>query len=128
MPTLSSVNVSLRRVAAGLAATLLLAAPASVAAQTFFEFPIPTASSRPTGITAGPDGNLWFTEFNGNKIGRITPAGVITEFPIPSAGGTPFGITAGPDGNLWFTEYFGNKIGQVITAPFPVELLSFSAE
>ncbi len=24
-------------------------------------------------IVAGPDGNLWFTEGGGNKIGRITP-------------------------------------------------------
>ena len=26
------------------------------------EFPVPTANSEPYGITAGPDGNLWFTE------------------------------------------------------------------
>ena len=32
------------------------------------EFPTPTASSRPQGITTGPDGNLWFTEGNANKI------------------------------------------------------------
>src|SRR6266581_2989335 len=48
------------------------------------EFPIPTASSIPIGIAAGPDGNLWFTEGGGNKIGRITTAGAITEFPIPT--------------------------------------------
>jgi len=36
------------------------------------EFPIPTASSYPNnGIVAGPDGNLWFTEYYGDKIGRI---------------------------------------------------------
>src|SRR5438093_314399 len=35
------------------------------------EFAIPTAGSEPAGITAGPDRNLWFTEFNANKIGRI---------------------------------------------------------
>jgi eukaryotic-like serine/threonine-protein kinase len=39
---------------------------------TITEFPVPTASSSPSGITAGPDGNLWFTEYDGNKIGRIT--------------------------------------------------------
>ncbi len=32
-------------------------------------------------ITAGPDGNLWFTEPNLERIGRITPAGVVSEFP-----------------------------------------------
>ena len=31
-------------------------------------------------ITAGPDGNLWFTEYLGERIGRITPLGVVTEF------------------------------------------------
>src|SRR5262245_18799499 len=78
------------------------------------EFPIPiidVLSSRPEGITRGPDGNLWFTEADANRIGRITPAGVVTEF---SAGITPnsqpSGITAGPDGNLWFTE--AGKIGR----------------
>jgi len=65
------------------------------------------------GITAGPDGNLWFTEFNTSKIGRMTPGGVIAEFPIPS-GGHPFGITRGSDGNLWFTE--GNHIGRITTS------------
>jgi len=35
----------------------------------------------PYGIAAGPDGNVWFTEQGGNRIGRITPAGVISEYP-----------------------------------------------
>ena len=47
------------------------------------EFPAGTASS---GIAAGVDGNLWFTEFNGNQIARITPAGKITEYPVPTGG------------------------------------------
>jgi len=36
----------------------------------------------PIGITAGPDGNLWFTEMVAGKVGRITTAGVVTEFPV----------------------------------------------
>src|SRR6266481_945342 len=36
------------------------------------EFPVTTASSMPTGITVGPDNALWFTEYSGNNIGRIT--------------------------------------------------------
>jgi virginiamycin B lyase len=81
----------------------------------FNEFPIPTADSGPNEITAGPDGNLWFTEGAG-RIGRITPAGVITELTIPTADGDPFGITPGPDGNLWFTETMGNRIGRITPA------------
>ena len=53
------------------------------------------------GITAGPDGNLWFTERSGNRIGRITTAGVVTEFSTGiSVGVFPFDTTVGPDGNL----------------------------
>jgi hypothetical protein len=77
------------------------------------EFSIPTTGSNPRGITAGPDGNLWFTEEFGNKIGRITPDGVITEFPIPTPGSRPVGIATGPDGNIWFTEATANKIGRL---------------
>jgi len=76
-------------------------------------FPLPTQSSSPGGITAGPDGNLWFTEELGNQVGRITLAGKITEFPVPTANSQPFGITARPDGNLWFTEFDGNAIGRI---------------
>src|ERR1700731_2568477 len=80
------------------------------------EFPIPTAGSLLDfcSITAGPDGALWFTEGNANKIGRITTAGVFTEFPVPTANSFPAGITAGPDGNLWFVEAIGN-IGRITT-------------
>ena len=74
-----------------------------------------TAFSQPFGITAGPDGNLWFTEYSGNRIGRITPSGTVTEFSsgITASSGLS-GITAGPDGNLWFTENNGNRIGRLI--------------
>jgi streptogramin lyase len=74
------------------------------------KFPVPTDQSLPFGITAGPDGNLWFTEYRAGKIARISPAGNIAEFPTS---GGPVGITAGPDGNLWFTEFDANKIGQM---------------
>ena len=79
-----------------------------------------TAGSGPIGIAAGPDGNLWFTEAGGDRIGRITPAGAITEFTAGiTAGSGPFGITAGPDGNLWFTEIDGNRIGRITTGQPP---------
>src|SRR5262245_66477187 len=69
------------------------------------EFPVPAAVSNPFGITRGPDGNLWFTESLAGRIGRITPAGVVTEFSAGiTPGSQPAEITAGPDGNPWFTE------------------------
>ncbi|MCA1697069.1 MAG: hypothetical protein LC749_21425, partial [Actinobacteria bacterium] len=56
----------------------------------------------PEGITAGPDGNVWFIDLCRNRIGRITPAGVVTGFKVPNAWSLA-DITAGPDGNLWIT-------------------------
>ncbi len=79
----------------------------------FTEFPIPTPHSDLGAIAAGPDGNLWFTEGSGDKIGRVTTSGALIEFPIPTLGSSPEGIAAGADGNLWFTEAESNKIGMV---------------
>ena len=86
--------------------------PHSTPPSAFSEFPVRTARSQPDRITAGPDGNVWFSEEVGNKIARITPNGKISEFQIPTAGRGSHGITAGPDGNIWFTETAG-KIGRI---------------
>jgi virginiamycin B lyase len=59
--------------------------------------------SNPDGMTVGPDGAIWFTEFGGNKIGRITTSGVITEYGPLVSGSHPSDIALGPDGRLWFT-------------------------
>jgi virginiamycin B lyase len=92
----------------------LSTAPVWAAAGTVTEFPIPTKGT-PFDITAGPDGNLWFADPGGNKIGRITTGGAITEFPTPTASSFPVGITTGPDGSLWFTEEDVSKIGRIST-------------
>jgi len=66
-------------------------------------------------ITAGPDGNLWFTE--GSGLGRLTPQGQITDFPqegvVTAGGGVPTSqsVSAGPDGTLWFDQAGG--LGEV---------------
>src|SRR5437667_7918378 len=87
--------------------------PADISSNAVTEKPILTASSSPTGIAAGPDGdgNLWFTERAGNKIGRLNPTtGVITEINLSTASNEPTAIAAGPDHNLWFTDLDDNKI------------------
>ena len=83
---------------------------------TFYQFSIPVAANRPQWIAAGSDGNMWFTEYPGNKIASITPAGVVTECPaIPTALSDPRGIIGASDGNLWFTEFAGSKVTRVTT-------------
>ena len=45
------------------------------------EYPIPSPTAFPRAITAGPDGAIWFTENDVNKIGRISTSGLpITSF------------------------------------------------
>ncbi|HWT07318.1 MAG TPA: hypothetical protein VN224_16245 [Xanthomonadales bacterium] len=84
---------------------------------TFYQFSIPVAANKPQWIAAGSDGNMWFTEFPGNTVAKITPAGVVTECPaIPTAASNPQGIIGASDGNLWFTEFAGSKITRVTTA------------
>ena len=76
-------------------------------------FPVPTGSPGIAELVAGPDGNIWFTEWSGNKIGRMTPTGETVEFPLPAAGSEPWGIVAGPDGRMWFAESVSNRIGSI---------------
>ena len=87
-------------------------APAG-AVPTMTEFPLLSGGRSPAGITAGPDGNVWFAENAGSGgIGRVTPAGTITEFTAGISGPAE-GIALGPDGNLWFTEPSQEKIGRI---------------
>ena len=73
----------------------------------------------PYGITTGPDGNVWFTEYNTpSAIGKITPSGMITSYPISNPPGYgPVEITPGPGGDLWFTVTgSGGYVGRITTA------------
>src|SRR5436309_14209070 len=85
--------------------------------------PACTLDGGPTSIIAGRDGNLWFTERFGNKIGRITPTGgiIAVSVPAPTTGPTSGStgrrrvITVGPDGHIWFAEVYG-VIGRITSA------------
>ena len=74
----------------------------------------PTAGN-PAGITAGPDGRIWFVEYSGDKVGVMATTATlttdITEYTTPTA--TPFRIVSGPDGALWFTENAGGASGRI---------------
>ena len=62
-------------------------------------------------ITAGPEGDLWFTtNLRQNAIGRIAPGGKVMKFKPLAKGVEPGGIVTGPDGNVWFT-YDRNGFG-----------------
>jgi len=102
----------------------------SAAAQDFSEFPVPNllafggsdVGAPIHGIGAGPDGNLWFTEYGASALARITTGGSVTEYSgFPNAGC----MAPGSDGALWYTETdFAGRItggtpvyGAATTAP-----------
>jgi virginiamycin B lyase len=68
------------------------------------EYSLPHANSDDFDITPGPDGRMWFTEYD--YIGAIGAGGRITEYPLPNADSTTasVGVISGPDGNVWFTQ------------------------
>jgi streptogramin lyase len=83
---------------------------------TIHEFLLPTSGTDVTGISKGPDGNVWFTEPQTNIVGHLTTNGSSpVEIVVPTANATPLEITSGPDGALWFTEQTGLAIGRVAT-------------
>ncbi len=59
-------------------------------------------STHPTGIVAGPDGNLWFTEQEGFLV-RLSTAGRQTPYLLPGRS-FPSQIVIGADKALWVTN------------------------
>jgi streptogramin lyase len=85
----------------------------SIVAAQVSEFALP-AGSAPFGITAGPDGNVWFTDTSTGKAGKITSTGTVTEYATEKD--EPEGITTGPDGNLWFVEHSIRHVNHMTTS------------
>ncbi|MDO9410425.1 hypothetical protein [Patulibacter sp.] len=75
----------------------------------------PTPGAAPSGMTATPDGSVWFTDPADGRIGRLGPTNAFEGFAaaVPSPTGrpptalTPGRIALGPDGALWFTATQG---------------------
>lgn len=80
-------------------------------------FTLPNAGSGPTTVAIAPDGVIWFTESQGNRIGRVNADGTgYRGFDLPNAASAPRIIALGADGNMWFSEHNGNRIGRITPA------------
>jgi virginiamycin B lyase len=66
-------------------------------------------------MVLGPDGNVWFTDYGNDNVGKITTAGTITTYSTTPLGAQPSGIAKGPDNNLWVADAYGSII-KVTTA------------
>ena len=104
---------------------------------TFHKFTSPKFLSDVEFILPGPDGALWFTQnqiqkvgnaesLTNSTLGRITTEGAIETFASPTPTGGALGLVVGSDGAFYFTEpaLTANKIGRMTTdgdfSEFPI--------
>jgi virginiamycin B lyase len=74
-------------------------------------FPIPTSSSGPNAIVAGPNGTMWFTEFTAGKIGEFFISNqTFREFAVPVANSNPDSLAIDQFGTVWFSDYSLGRI------------------
>ena len=107
-----ALEVLARRIMlAVLAVISILFAGSLIAVQLTQSFTIPTAHSATKRMVTEKD-NIWFVEYNTNKIGLFNRTDrIFSEFDIPTKRSHPSDITLGPDGSLWYTQQDANQIG-----------------
>ncbi len=118
LPTSTSMDTG--RIALG----KVMPTPTPPPLATFTEYPVPTLNSTPNEIIKGPDGNVWFTEFTGNRLGSINALGIITESAtLANPNSSPNGLNIGPDNAVWFTEdnvCVRDAVGRIATISDPI--------
>ncbi|MBS7646053.1 hypothetical protein KEJ44_08495, partial [Candidatus Bathyarchaeota archaeon] len=77
------------------------------------EFYLPDSNCGPLDIIYLGSSGVWFTEYQGHRIGNYNPAtNTLREWALP-AGSYPWGIANDTYGNIWFTESGRNRIGKL---------------
>ncbi|GAA4737688.1 hypothetical protein GCM10023350_22150 [Nocardioides endophyticus] len=105
---------SITLAASGLTIALAGAAPPATAGTTVF--PVPTSEAGVGRIVTAPDGTMWFTEEDANKVGKVTPGGQVTEFAFPAEfpGTTRLkDLDVAPDGTIWVLYESGEKLRHI---------------
>lgn len=94
------------------------------AATCHWRFPLPRRGPSAAHLALDAEGNIWFTEFWGNAVGRLTPeTGEFVEFPFPRAivqegggiyaGSGPWELAFDARGDLWVSEFFDATIARI---------------
>jgi len=76
----------------------------------FVDLPL---GSFPMRIITDRQGQVWFTEFLGNRIGVFNQlTHQLWEYTVPSNASGPADLTFDQQGTLWFTEAYGRKLAK----------------
>lgn len=87
----------------------------------------PPTKGKPQRLDLDAEGNVWFSERQGNKIGKLDPAtGVIKEYALPGPEASPYAIGVGKDRMIWYSSHEQDTInrlnpetGEVTEYPYP---------
>ena len=74
--------------------------------------------SAPNELALDAHGNVWFTEFNADTLGRLDPhTGLIHYYPLTARRSVqtlfPFGVAVDVQGLVWFTEMSTDHVGRL---------------
>jgi len=75
-----------------------------------FEYSIPTENAFPSDIGIDSLGNIWITEFYGNKLAKLNIySGEITEYYLPHQNSGPNGVSIDSANQIWISERGGTS-------------------
>ncbi len=77
-----------------------------------------TLPSAPNDLALDAHGDVWFTEFNADRLGRLDPhTGRMQQYPLTAKLSVeklvPYGVAVDPEGSVWFTESSNGHIGRL---------------
>ena len=77
-----------------------------------------TLPSAPNDLALDSHGDVWFTEFNADRLGRLDPrTGLMRHYPLSATRSVqtlaPFGVAVDPQGMVWFTEMSTGQVGRL---------------
>ena len=73
----------------------------------------PSGTPSMRGMTIDPQDNVWFSNFNGHKLGKLNAKTLtIKEYQPPTRNATPYGILVDKGGYVWFSDLNGNNISR----------------
>jgi virginiamycin B lyase len=87
----------------------------------------PPTNGKPQRLEVDDNGVVWFTQRQGNSIGRLDPAtGAFKDFPLPGPEASPYAIGIGRDHMIWYSSHeqdtigrLDPKTGEVTEYPYP---------
>ena len=87
----------------------------------------PPTAGKPQRLELDPDGNVWFSERQGNKIGKFDPkTETFKEYPLPGPEASPYAVGIDRDRMVWYSSHEQDTMnrlnpatGEVTEYPYP---------